>query len=268
MLKIVATPDALRRLSDRWRREGRTIGFVPTMGALHEGHASLIRRAAEECGRVVVSIFVNPKQFGPKEDFARYPRTFAADKKLCAKAGAHAIYFPSAQAMYPPGFSTTVSVSGVTAPLEGARRPGHFDGVATVVAKLLIAARPDRAYFGEKDFQQLAVVRRLAADLDLGCAIVGCRIVRERDGLAMSSRNRYLSPSERAAAPLIHRALALGPGKARAAMRKIPGAKLDYVELVDADTFRKPTPKTKRRRLLAAVRLGATRLIDNTDISC
>jgi pantoate--beta-alanine ligase len=263
-VKIVGRPGALRRLSDFWRKKGLTVGLVPTMGALHEGHASLIRRAAKECGRVIVTIFVNPKQFGPKEDFSRYPRTFAADKKLCSKNGADAIYHPSVEAMYPEGFATKVSVSGVTAPLEGERRPGHFDGVATVVCKLIAAARADKAYFGEKDFQQLAVVRRMVADLDLGCAVVPCPIVRERDGLALSSRNRYLSPAERAQAPSIYKALK--SGNAKKEMRKIKGARIDYVSLVDAATFEPPTRRTRKKRLLAAVRIGKTRLIDNVDV--
>jgi pantoate--beta-alanine ligase len=269
LIKVLPTAASLRRLSDVWRKKGKTVGFVPTMGALHAGHAALIRRAAKECDFVVVSIFVNPKQFGPNEDFSRYPRTFAADKKLCAAAGAAAIYHPSVEAMYPDGFSTKVSVSGVTEPLEGAKRPGHFDGVATVVAKLLIAGRPDKAYFGEKDFQQLAVVRRLAKDLDLGVGIVGCKIVREKDGLALSSRNVYLSPAERKAAPLIRKALGLKAVSAvRAALKKIPGAKVDYAELVDPETFEKPARRTRKLRLLTAVRLGKTRLIDNVDVSC
>lgn len=268
-MTIVTTPAAARALSERWRRAGLRVGMVPTMGALHEGHASLIRRAARECDRVVASIFVNPKQFGPKEDYARYPRTFPADRRLCEKAGADAIYLPSVAGMYPPGFATTVRVGGVSEPLEGRSRPGHFDGVATVVAKLLAAARPDRAYFGEKDFQQLAVVRRLAADLDLGVTIVGCPIVREKDGLALSSRNRYLSPEERERASLISKALRSSSSLASAKkmMLAIPGAKVDYVALVDAETFAPPTGATRRRRLLAAVRFGKTRLIDNVGVS-
>jgi pantoate--beta-alanine ligase len=282
-VRLVGRPGALRRLSDSWRKKGLTVGLVPTMGALHEGHASLIRRAAKECDRVVVSIFVNPKQFGPKEDFSRYPRTFAADKKLCANSGADAIYHPSVEAMYPAGFATKVSVSGVTGSLEGERRPGHFDGVATVVCKLIAAARADKAYFGEKDFQQLAVVRRMVQDLDLGCAIVGCAIVRAPDGLALSSRNVYLNSSERAIAPSNYRILkgtarSLATGRrpasikslaaARKALQRIPAASLDYFSLVDSETFAGPTAKSRKKRLLVAIKIGKTRLIDNIDVSC
>lgn len=281
MLKVVRAPAAMRRLSEEWRRRGLKVGLVPTMGALHEGHASLVRRAARECGRVAVSIFVNPTQFGPNEDFSRYPRTFAADKALCRAAGAHAIYHPSPEAMYPEGFSTTVSVKGVSEGLCGAFRPGHFAGVATVVLKLLNAAAPDRAYFGEKDYQQLAVIRRMAADLDLPCAIVGCPIVREKDGLALSSRNRYLSAEERRQAVKLSAALRAGAGAlkggaspraARAAMlkvlRDIPGARIDYAEIVRADTLAPAASADGRLRLLTAVRLGNTRLIDNLPVSC
>lgn len=252
---VAKTPKAMAALAARWRAAGKTIGLVPTMGALHEGHASLIRRAARQCDRTVVSIFVNPAQFGPNEDYSRYPRTFAADRELCAAAGADAIYHPDAKAVYPEGFKTSVEVGGLSTILEGAVRPGHFKGVATVVLKLLNAAAPDRAYFGEKDFQQLAVIRAMVRDLDLGVKVVGCPIVRERDGLAMSSRNRYLSPEDRAKAPALYRALKTGDAsQARALLSRVPGLTVDYLEIVDW---------TGPKRFLGAVRLGGTRLIDN-----
>lgn len=255
---VLRSPAALRR----WRAGQRgSVGLVPTMGALHEGHASLIRRARRECGKVVVSIFVNPTQFGPNEDYARYPRAFAADKALCAAAGADAVYAPDAAAMYPEGFKTSVEVGGLSTILEGAIRPGHFKGVATVVLKLLGAASPTRAYFGEKDYQQLLVIKTMVRDLDLPVKIVGCPIVREKDGLALSSRNRYLSPDERRRAAALNRALATGdPAEAR---RLLAGYELDYVVLVDAHTLKEATPRTRRKRILGAIRLGRTRLIDN-----
>ena len=188
-------------------REATPVGLVPTMGALHEGHLSLIRRARQECGFVVVSIFVNPTQFGPREDFARYPRDLERDLALAADAGADLVFAPTDAAMYPPGHSTWVDVEGLTEGLCGALRPGHFRGVCTVVAKLLNLCRPDRAYFGQKDAQQVAVIRRMVRDLDMGVDIVGCAIVREADGLAMSSRNAYLSSEHRAQAPLLWQSL-------------------------------------------------------------
>jgi pantoate--beta-alanine ligase len=240
------------------------------MGALHAGHASLIRRARRENDRVVVSIFVNPAQFGPNEDFNRYPRAFAADRKLCAGCGADAIYHPSVAQVYPEGFGTFVEPPASLANvLEGEFRPGHFRGVATVVLKLLETVRPARAYFGEKDWQQLAVVRRMAADLDLDAKIIGCPTIRDADGLALSSRNAYLSAEERAAAPRIHEALKLGDARAAAARIRaaLPGARIDYVRLVDAVTLVPRGPKTRALRLLAAVRVGRTRLIDNVPVS-
>ncbi|MDE2291790.1 MAG: pantoate--beta-alanine ligase, partial [Elusimicrobia bacterium] len=191
-MRIVSSPAAVSRLSASWRRRGERVGFVPTMGALHSGHLSLIRRARRENARVVVSIFVNPTQFGPKEDLRRYPRPFRRDAALCRTAGADALYHPSPAGMYPPGFATFAEVAGLSEVLCGASRPGHFRGVATVVLKLLNQVRPDRLYLGEKDFQQLTLLRRLVRDLDLPVSVVGCRLVREPDGLALSSRNAYL----------------------------------------------------------------------------
>jgi pantoate--beta-alanine ligase len=251
------------------------VGFVPTMGALHAGHLSLIARALQDDDRVVVSIFVNPMQFGPKEDYARYPRPLRKDAALCRAAGAHALYRPSAAAMYPAGFRTRVEVEGLGEVLCGRFRPGHFSGVATVVLKLLNQIRPHRLYLGEKDYQQLAVLRRMAADLDLPVRVVGCPTVREPDGLALSSRNVRLSRSERLLAPGLHDALLAGAvrrrgatlaalrGRMRRAARLIPRARLDYLEVVDARTLERPARIRGRLRLLGALRLGKTRLIDN-----
>jgi pantoate--beta-alanine ligase len=266
---LVRTPRALAALVARWRREGRSVGFVPTMGALHEGHAALVRRAAAQNDRVVVSVFVNPLQFGPNEDFGRYPRALPADRRLVAAAGAAAVYAPSVGAMYRAGAVTTVDPGPVGDLHCGAYRPGHFRGVATIVLKLFEQVRPDRAYFGEKDFQQVVIVERMVRDLDLPVRVVRVPTVRAEDGLALSSRNAYLSPLERQAAPALRRALRAGskagPAFAKAARRALAGCglKLQYIHLVDADTLEAPTSKTRRRRLLAAAYLGRTRLIDN-----
>lgn len=253
-----------------------SIGLVPTMGALHAGHRSLIARAAAENDKVVVSIFVNPLQFGPNEDLSRYPRPLENDLEMLLDMDVDAVYLPSVADMYPDGATTRVVVGGVAEPLEGAARPGHFEGVATVVTKLLWTVEPDRAYFGQKDAQQLAVVRRLAADLDTGVEIVGCPTVRDADGLAVSSRNAYLSPSERHAAVSLSRALrtaaeayAAGehdPVRLRARIHEIlaaePLAGVDYAELVDPSTFR-----PSGTLAVLAVKIGKTRLIDNHDVT-
>ena len=262
---------------DAARASGLRVGFVPTMGYLHDGHGSLLRRAREEADVVIVSIFVNPLQFAPNEDLDAYPRDLTGDTALADANGADLVFAPSTAEMYPEPVLTTVSVGEVSAPLEGRARPTHFDGVATVVAKLFSIVGPCSAYFGEKDFQQLAVVRRLVADLSLPVSVVGCATVREPDGLAMSSRNAYLSPDERAAAPVVHRALQAGlatleggataPAAVRAAMSAVIGgeplAELDYAEVVDAATFAVPDPLEGTLRLLVAVRFGGARLIDN-----
>jgi pantoate--beta-alanine ligase len=262
--------------SRRWRREGDTIGLVPTMGALHAGHMSLVDGACQENRRVVVSVFVNPIQFGPGEDLARYPSSPGRDLELLSQAGVEAIYKPAARVMYPPGMSTRVAVHRVSEPLEGAARPGHFEGVATVVTKLFNAVEPDRAYFGQKDAQQVAVIRRLALDLDTGVEIRVCPTVREPDGLALSSRNAYLKPRERVAAACLSAALQLAsrayrsgdhdPARLRAVLlqriRAEPLAKVDYAEVVDPETF--STPGTLA---VLAVRIGKTRLIDNHDLA-
>ncbi len=254
----------------------RSIGLVPTMGALHAGHRSLIKRAAEENDLVVVSIFVNPLQFGPNEDLSRYPRPIENDLEMLLDMDVDAVYVPSVADMYPPGATTRVVVGGVAEPLEGAARPGHFEGVATVVAKLLWTVEPDRAYFGQKDAQQVAVVKRLAADLDSGVEIRVCPTVRDADGLAVSSRNAYLSPAERMAALSLSRSLRTAAemyasgehdtGRIGARIREVlaaePLAQVDYAELVDPSSFRSPGTLA-----VLAVRIGKTRLIDNHDVS-
>jgi pantoate--beta-alanine ligase len=268
----VPTAAGLREWSESARREGLRVGLVPTMGALHAGHVSLVRRARQECERTAVSIFVNPLQFTPGEDFDRYPRRLDADLEVLRAEGVDAAYLPAVEAMYPPGATTRVRVAELDEVLEGVCRPGHFEGVATVVLKLFEAARPHRAYFGQKDAQQAAVVTRLARDLDTGVEIVVCPTVREPDGLALSSRNAYLRGDERRAALCLVRALraadaayAAGerdPASLRAAMSEVldaePLARVDYAEVVDEGTFTPPG-----RLAVLAVRIGATRLIDN-----
>jgi len=263
-------------LSRRWRREGHSIGLVPTMGALHAGHLSLTAEARRENAIVVVSIFVNPIQFGPGEDFARYPRDPARDAEQLQQVGIDAIYRPAVDVMYSPGSSTRVHVAGVSEPLEGAARPGHFDGVATVVSKLFSAAEPDRAYFGQKDAQQVAVVKRLVRDLDFPVEIRVGPTVREADGLALSSRNAYLKPEQRQAAASLSSALRLAADAYAAGerspqqLRKTllgrleaePLARIEYAEVVDPETFNSPGSLA-----VVAVRIGATRLIDNHDLS-
>jgi len=214
-MQTVNTKAQVRAAVAAARSEGRVIGLVPTMGALHAGHLALVERSVAECGFTVVSVFVNPTQFGPGEDLERYPRTLQADVQLCQQAGADLVFAPSADEMYAADAATTVHVARLTEGLCGAFRPGHFDGVTTVVCKLLNIAQPDRAYFGEKDYQQLVVVRRMVADLDLPVEVISVPTVREADGLAMSSRNRYLTPEQRAVAPALHRALLAGAAAAR-----------------------------------------------------
>ncbi len=261
--------------SHRWRREGDSIGLVPTMGALHAGHLSLVDRACQENQQVVVSVFVNPIQFGPGEDLERYPTSPDRDLALLGKAGVGAIYKPAAGIMYPPGATTRVKVHRVAEPLEGAARPGHFEGVATVVAKLFNATGPDRAYFGQKDAQQVAVVKRLALDLDTGVEIRVCPTVREDDGLALSSRNAYLGPQERRAAASLGAALRLAarayrsgerhPARLRSVLvqrlQAEPLAKVEYAEVVDPESFTPPGTLA-----VLAVWIGKTRLIDNHDL--
>ncbi len=266
----------MRALARLWHAAGETVGLVPTMGALHAGHMSLVAAARAENSKVVVSVFVNPLQFGPHEDFERYPRPVDADLALLGEAGVDAVYMPDQATLYPAASSTRVRVGVVTEALEGEHRPGHFEGVATVVIKLFSATEADRAYFGQKDAQQVAVVKRLASDLDTGVEIRACPTVRDAEGLAVSSRNAYLSADERAAALSLSRSLraavadyAAGerdPGRLRARMHEIlaaePRATVDYAELVDPSTFRPPGTLA-----VLAVRIGKTRLIDNHDVA-
>ncbi len=276
-MEITGAIEEVRKQVKEWRRQGLSVGLVPTMGYLHEGHKSLIERAVAENDRVVVSDFVNPIQFGINEDLATYPRDIEADKRLCEQAGADLIFHPEAAEMYAPDFSTYVEMQKVSEGLCGKTRPTHFRGVCTVVCKLFHIVMPDRAYFGQKDAQQLAVIRRMVRDLDLDIQIVGCPIIREEDGLAKSSRNTYLSREERKAALVLSRAVFLGEDLMKkgerdadtilAAMRSLIGeeplAKIDYVEMVDADSI-EPLARARGRVLTAmAVYIGTTRLIDN-----
>lgn len=277
-MQVIRERDALAAAVAEYRSEGARVVLVPTMGALHAGHVSLIEAAKRPGTKVVASIFVNPRQFGPNEDLGRYPRREMADIRMLTEAGCDAVWMPSVDTMYPDGFATTIHVSGVSEGFDGAARPGHFDGVATVVTKLFNQVRPDAAYFGEKDFQQIAVIRRMVADLDMGIEIVGVPTQREDDGLALSSRNIYLDETERARAVALPRALgvatrAIGRGEPVEsvlddARRALEGAGfvIDYVALADAETLA-PDPEPGRpRRLLAAARMGQTRLIDNVPV--
>jgi pantoate--beta-alanine ligase len=280
-METVATAAELRARLAPWRARGERVGFVPTMGALHAGHLALVRRARELAGRVVASVFVNPTQFGPGEDFARYPRDPAGDAALLAEAGCDLLFLPAVETVYPPGDATAVVVAGPALGLEGDHRPGHFRGVATVVARLFNLVGADLAVFGEKDAQQLAVVRRLVADLHFPVEIVAHPTAREPDGLALSSRNAFLDPEERRAATVLSRALAAGreaiaagerrAEAVRAAMRAVlaaePRARVDYAEVVDAETFRPVDVVAGPVVLPLAVRIGATRLIDNVQLT-
>jgi pantoate--beta-alanine ligase len=261
-----------------WRRQGAApLGLVPTMGYLHAGHRSLLDRARRENDRVAASLFVNPAQFGPQEDLARYPRDLPRDQRLLEESGCDVLFAPSVEEMYPPGFETTVDVGRIAAPLEGARRPGHFRAVATVVLKLLDIFQPARAYFGEKDAQQLAVIRRMVRDLDLPVVVCGCPIVREPDGLALSSRNTYLSAEERRAAPVLYRALCAARDRWTAGERDAEGlrrlmtavlareplARVDYVSVADPDTLQERDDARPPLLISMAVFFGPTRLLDN-----
>ncbi|GJE58926.1 pantoate--beta-alanine ligase [Methylobacterium trifolii] len=269
---------ALRGQVAAWHVAGETVVLVPTMGALHRGHLAVVEHARTIGRRAVVSIFVNPTQFGPSEDFSRYPRDVAADIALLAQAGADAAWTPEAAAMYPPGFSTRIEVAGLTDGLCGAFRPGHFSGVATVVTKLLAQVRPDVALFGEKDFQQLRVIQQAVADLDLAVEIRGVPTIREADGLALSSRNRYLTPQERSVAPRLHAVLndiaralrdgaaAAGPLSAGITALEAAGFAVQYLAVCDAHTLAPVAQVAGPARVLAAVYLGATRLIDNVAV--
>ncbi|NBR05554.1 MAG: pantoate--beta-alanine ligase [Planctomycetes bacterium] len=281
-MQTATTIAQLRTMVSCARKSGSKIGFVPTMGALHEGHISLVHEAKKHCDFVVVSIFVNPMQFGPNEDFHRYPRPLQDDLKLCTNAGVNLVFNPSVDEMYPTGFSTVVEVNGLTNNLCGKSRPGHFKGVTTVVMKLFGQVQPDAAYFGQKDAQQALVIKRMACDLDLPIEVVICPTLRETDGLAMSSRNRYLSNEQRSVAPLIYKGLSLLMEEVKfkkhelveqyrrdllKRLEAIPNSMVDYVEIVNADSL-ETLEKMKGTVLVAvALRLGNTRLIDNIIIN-
>ncbi|WP_296222562.1 pantoate--beta-alanine ligase [uncultured Sphingomonas sp.] len=278
-MQTVRDLNELRAAIAAFRAEGARIALVPTMGALHAGHIALIDAAKRAGTKVVASIFVNPTQFGPNEDLARYPRREAADSRMLVEAGCDLLWLPTVETMYPDGFASTVSVAGVSETLDGASRPGHFDGVATVVTKLFNQVSPDAAFFGEKDYQQLQVIRRMVSDLDFTIDIVGVPTQRDDDGLALSSRNIYLDEEERAKAVALPRALGVA---ARAIARGIPaeeaaaeaqtslvaaGFTVDYVTLVDAETLAANPGADRPRRLLATARMGQTRLIDNIAVT-
>jgi pantoate--beta-alanine ligase len=277
-IETVRTVRDLRARVAAWRDAGETVALVPTMGAIHAGHLSLVALANESADRVVTSLFVNPLQFGPREDFHAYPRDEARDSAALAAAGSDLLYAPAAAEMYPPEFSTKVSVGDLTEDLCGAARPNHFDGVATVVAKLFLQCAPDKAIFGKKDYQQLLVIERMVRDLNIPVEIVGGEVVREEDGLALSSRNAYLSSAERQTAPLLYEtirnvALDLERGRgaddaAEAARFKLEAAgfRVDYVAVRDPDTLKPLHGPVKTARVLAAVHLGKTRLIDNVPV--
>lgn len=269
----------LRRTVAEWRRCGEIVALVPTMGALHQGHLALIAHARARADHVIASIFVNPTQFAPSEDFTRYPRDEAGDAAKLAAVSCDLLFAPDAAEMYPAGFATTVSAGSLAEPLCGRFRPGHFDGVATVVTKLLLQAQPHIACFGEKDYQQLQIIRRVVRDLDIDCIIEGVPIVRESDGLALSSRNVYLAPEQRRIAPALHRALidavaqlarGASPEEAaaagRAALRQAGFDKVDYLDLVDAETLQPLVDRSRPGRAAAAAWLGKTRLIDNEPV--
>ena len=276
-MNIATTVEQAKQTVRQWKAEGLTVGLVPTMGYLHEGHESLIKRAVAECDRVMVSVFLNPIQFAPNEDLATYPRDFAADTVLIENAGADLVFHPEPSELYAPDACTLVNVEEITSELCGKTRPTHFRGVCTVVSKLMNISQADRAYFGQKDAQQLAVVRRMVRDLNMNVEVVGCPIVREEDGLAKSSRNTYLSPAEREAALVLSRAVREGHrlmeegerdaktilGAMRAIIEAEPLARIDYVEMVSWDGI-KPVDVANSSVLVAmAVYIGKTRLIDN-----
>lgn len=276
-MEIVETVCAMKAQVAAWKAEGLTVGLVPTMGSLHAGHESLMDAARAACDRVVVSVFVNPIQFGPGEDFDAYPRDIERDGAIAAAHGVDVVFHPTAEEMYPPAHNTYVVMETLTDALCGASRPGHFRGVCTVVTKLFNIVRPDRAFFGQKDAQQLAIIKRMVADLNMNVTVVGCPIVREEDGLAKSSRNAYLSPEERQAALVLSRAIRAGEAAVAAGERdgttlrrlmtavieEEPLARIDYIEVVDGLTMR-PVEAIGETALVAmAVYIGRTRLIDN-----
>jgi pantoate--beta-alanine ligase len=277
-MKTLSTVDEVRAAVSEARSAGKSIGFVPTMGALHDGHLSLMRAARDQCDVVIASIFVNPTQFGPNEDFAKYPRALKSDSALLTKENVDLLFAPSTEEIYPAGATTFVEVEGVSGRLDGKSRPGHFRGVATVVSKLFNIVQPDAAFFGQKDAAQCAVIKKMVRDLRIPVEIVVCPIVREADGLAMSSRNAYLSSAERRQALVLHRALvqveaaygrgerSLGPLRhiARHSIAQEPEVVVDYIEIVDPETLEPAGPQLTGGELVAvAAKVGSTRLIDN-----
>ncbi|MDW4550930.1 pantoate--beta-alanine ligase [Defluviimonas sp. D31] len=279
-MRTVRDVKGLRSVVAGWKRAGQSVGVVPTMGALHEGHLSLVAAAKAGTDRVIATVFVNPMQFNNAEDLARYPRTEDRDAAMLMEAGVDLLFAPAPEVVYPDGFATTVGVSGLSTDLEGTFRPGHFDGVATVVTKLLMMTGADRAYFGEKDWQQLQIVRRLVRDLDIPATITGCATRREADGLAMSSRNLRLSAQERAVAPALHRAMAAAAAaikdgapvpaalaSARDAVVAAGFAEVEYLELREAEGLAPLDRLDRPARLLAAAWLGPVRLIDNIAVA-
>ena len=279
-LVTVRDVEGLRQRVRSWKKSGLSVALVPTMGALHHGHVVLMEQAHAMADRVIATIFVNPSQFGPHEDFSAYPRQEARDFEILDKAGVHVLFAPTAESMYPPGFTTSVKIAGLTDVLCGPLRPGHFNGVATVVTKLLLQAQPDIALFGEKDFQQLVVIQRVAADLNIPVDIIGVATVREHDGLAMSSRNAYLTPDERAQAPALYCAIRTAAGKihqgedpkgateeAKASILAAGFRSIDYVDTRQAKTLALLKRGESLGRVFAAAHLGRARLIDNVEIS-
>jgi pantoate--beta-alanine ligase len=276
-VEIIRTIAWMKEQARQARAENRIVGVVPTMGALHRGHLALIERARRECSAVIASIFVNPKQFGPTEDFSKYPRTFESDREKLEQAGADLLFAPEAAEIYPQGFSSYVQVDGLSDKLEGRSRPGHFRGVATVVMKLLQIVQPNFAYFGRKDAQQSRIITQMSRDLNVDSEIVVCPIVREPDGLAMSSRNAYLNAEGRKAATVLSRALDAAKNEAAAGVRDVlqlqtvlhrvlgaeKAARVDYAEIVDAETFEPVMRVSKPSYVVLAVFIGKTRLIDN-----
>lgn len=276
-MELVTTIQEVRQQVKKWKSDGLSVGFVPTMGYLHEGHASLMKAAKRECDKVVVSIFVNPMQFGENEDLDSYPRDLQADKKLCEEIGVDLIFHPEVSEMYKDGFCSFVDMNGLTKELCGKSRPIHFRGVCTVVSKLFNIVTPDKAFFGQKDAQQLAVIRRMVTDLNMNIEVVGCPIIREADGLAKSSRNTYLNDKERQAAVILSETIAMGQQMVKDGVRDAkelvlamkknieaePLAKIDYVEAVSMDTVEKIDKLEGNVLVAMAVYIGTTRLIDN-----
>lgn len=277
MAEVIETVREMQERADALRKEGVTIGFVPTMGALHEGHMSLMRGARRECGTVVLSIFVNPTQFGAGEDYKEYPRDFEGDRRKAESVGVDIVFHPLVQEMYPSESNTIVKVEGLSEVMCGRSRPGHFQGVATVVSKLLNITKPHRAYFGEKDYQQLIIVKRMCRDLNMDVTIVGMPTIREEDGLAMSSRNAYLNPEERRSATVLYRCLKEAGERAAAGekwaekiirvarelIEATPHTSIDYVVVVDLETLHEVKEIVQPARMALAVRVGKPRLIDN-----